>query len=129
MINLSFDELKLIAQIGNIGYYENKLKEHFMKALSKPKPERPKPKPKSQTPKPEKSKPKTKLQTPKPKTKPKPKPEPEPEPKIKVKVNKKWLKNRKDFDKLRHKFSKKETDRYRKLFMLLKIKNVFLGQE
>ena len=123
MINLSFDGLKLIAQIGNISYYENKFKEHFIKVLSKPKPERAKPKPKSQTPKLEKSKPKTKLQT------PKPKPEPEPEPKIKAKVNKKWLKNRKDFIKLRHKFSKKEKDRYRKLFMLLKIKNVFLSQE
>ena len=105
IINLSFEELKLLAQIGNISDYENKSKEHFIKALSEPKPERLGPKPKSQTPKPEKWKPKTKLQTPKPKTKPKPKPEPEPEPKITVKVNKNWLKNRKDFDKLRHKFS------------------------
>ena len=37
------------------------------------------------------------------------KPKPEPEPKMEVKVNKKWLKKvRKDFDKLRHKFSKKK---------------------
>ena len=54
MINLSFDELKLLAQIGNISDYENKSKEHFIKALSEPKPERLGPKPKSQTPKPEK---------------------------------------------------------------------------
>ena len=88
MINLSFDELRLIAQIRNISDYENKSREDLMKALSEPKPETPKPKPKQTS---------------------KPKPKPEPEPKMEVKVNKKWLKKvRKDFDKLRHKFSKKK---------------------
>ena len=38
MINLSFDELRLIAQIRNISDYENKSKEDLIKALSKPKP-------------------------------------------------------------------------------------------
>ena len=38
MINLSFNELKLIAQYRNISEYENKFKEDFIKALSKPKP-------------------------------------------------------------------------------------------
>ena len=57
------------------------------------------------------------------------KPKPEPEPKIEVKVNKKKLeKLRKDFDELRHKFSKKEIDT-EKLFMLLKTKNVFLNRK
>ena len=104
MINLSFDELRLIGQIRNISDYENKSKEDLIKALSEPKPETPKPdaKPKSQTPKP---KPETK---PKQTSKPKPKPKPEPEPKIDEKVNKKrFEKSRKDFDELRHKFSKK----------------------
>ena len=54
MINLSFDELKLIAQIRNISDYENKSKEDLIKALSKPE------------------------------TKPKPKPEPESKPEIRV---------------------------------------------
>ena len=44
MINLSFDELRLIAQIRNISDYENKSKEDLIKALSEPKPET-KPKP------------------------------------------------------------------------------------
>ena len=88
MINLSFYELRLIAQIRNMSDYENKSREDLMKALSEPKPETPKPKPKQTS---------------------KPKPKPEPEPKMEVKVNKKWLKKvRKDFDKLRHKFSKKK---------------------
>ena len=71
-INLSFDKLRLIAQIRNISDYKFKSKEDFIKVLSKPeaKPQAPKP----QTPKP-------KPQTPKPETKPKPK--------IEVKVNKK----------------------------------------
>ena len=73
MINLSFDELRLISQIRNISDYENKSKEDLIKALSEPKPETPKPdtkpKPKSQT---QKQKPKTK---PKQTSKPKPKPE------------------------------------------------------
>ena len=47
-INLSFDKLKLIAQLRNISDYENKSKEDLIKALSKtkPKPETPKPEPK-----------------------------------------------------------------------------------
>ena len=66
MINLSFDELRLIAQIRNISDYEKKSKEDLIKALSEPKPETPisetKPKPetlKSKIPKTRK-KPKTK---------------------------------------------------------------------
>ena len=112
MINLSFDELRLIAQVRNISSYENKSKEDLLKALSETKPETPKPKiPKPETPK---------LKTPKlissklkiSKLKiPKPKPRPE------IRVNKKKLKKlRKDFDELRHKFDKKEIDRYRKAF-------------
>ena len=44
MINLSLDELRLIAQIRNISDYENKSKEDLIKALSKtkPKPQTPK---------------------------------------------------------------------------------------
>ena len=81
MINLSFDELRLIAQIRNISDYQNKSKEDLIKALSKTKPKL-EPKPKPQTPKPE------------------PKPE--------IRVNKRKLKKlRKDFDELRYKFSKK----------------------
>ena len=55
MINLSFDELRLIAQIRNISDYENKSKEDLIKALreAKPKPQTPKPEPKPQTPKPD----------------------------------------------------------------------------
>ena len=59
MINLSFDELKLIAQFRNISDYENKSKEDLTKALSEPKLESPKPQiskpqiPKPETPKPE----------------------------------------------------------------------------
>ena len=45
MINVSFDQLRLIAQIRNISNYENKSKEDLIKALSEPKPETPKPKP------------------------------------------------------------------------------------
>ena len=108
MINSSFDELKLIAQIRNISGYENKSKEDLIKALSEPKSESPKP----EIPKPEIPKLKTlKLKTPKlissklkiSKLKiPKPKPRPE------IRVNKKKLKKlRQDFDELRHKFDKK----------------------
>ena len=70
MINLSLDELRLIAQIRNISDCENKSKEDLIKALSetKPKPEPPKPE----------TKPK---QIPKPQT---PKPEPEPKPELRV---------------------------------------------
>ena len=42
MINLSFDELRLIAQARNISDYENKSKEDLIKALSEKKPETPK---------------------------------------------------------------------------------------
>ena len=126
MINLLFDQLKLIAQIRHISDYENKSKEDLTKALSKtkpkpktktkPKPETPKtetkpqitkPEPKPQTPKPvtPKSKPKTaKPQKSKPQT-PKPKLEPKPE----IRLNQRKLKKiRKHFDELRYKFSKKE---------------------
>ena len=52
MINLSFDELRLIAQIRNISSYENKSKEDLIKALSETKPEILKPGiPKPETPK------------------------------------------------------------------------------
>ena len=66
MINLSFDEIRLIAQIRNVSDYESKSKEDLIKALSEPKPETPKPKPETLKPKPE---------TPKPKPEKKPKPE------------------------------------------------------
>ena len=52
MINVSFDELRLIAQIRNISDYENKFKEDLVKVLSGPKPETPKPKPETPKPKP-----------------------------------------------------------------------------
>ena len=90
MINLSFDELRLMTQIRNISNYENKSNEDLIKALSEPKPEIPKPEtsktetPKTETPKPEKTK-------------------------LEIRVNKrKFKKLRKDFDELRHKFSKKK---------------------
>ena len=103
MINLSFDELRLIAQIRNISDYQNKSKEDLIKALSKTKPKL-EPKPKPQTPKPE------------------PKPE--------IRVNKRKLKKlRKDFDELRHKFSKKEIDRYRKAFYVAKNKKYLFESE
>ena len=77
MINLSFDELKLIAQVRNISGYENKSKEDLIKALSEPKSESPKSEiPKTEIPKPEIPKPET--------IKPKPRPE--------IRVNKKKLK-------------------------------------
>ena len=53
MINLSLDELRVIAQIRNISDYENKSKEDLIKALSEPKPEAPKPK--HEKPKPNKN--------------------------------------------------------------------------
>ena len=104
MINLSFDELRLIAQIRNVSDYENKSKEDLTEALSKTKP-------KPQTPKPE----------PKPQT---------PEPKPETKVNKRKLeKLRKDFDELRHKFSEEEIDRYRKAFYNVKnYKNLSMSE-
>ena len=95
MINLSFDELRLIAQIRNISDYENKSKEDLIKALSEPKPETPKP-----------------------------------EPKPEIRVNKRKLKKlRKDFDELRHKFSKKEIKEYRKAFYNVKnYKNISISE-
>ena len=117
MIHLSFDELRLIAQIRNISDYENKSKEDLAKALSGPKPEASKPKPETPKPKP---KPET-LKPEKPRTRKKAKPEPEP--KIRAKTDKRKLKKlTKDFDELRHKFSKNEIDKYRKAFCVVKNK-------
>ena len=82
MINLSLDELRLIAQNRKIRDYENKSEKDLNKALSKPKP--------------------------------------------KIKIDKKKLDEiRKEFNELRHKFSKKEIDKYRKLFMILKTIDIF----
>ena len=80
MINLSFDELRQIAQIRNISDYENKSIEDLIKALSETKP-KPEAKPKPQTPKPEPI-PQTPKLEPKPQT---PKSEPE------IKVNKRKI--------------------------------------
>ena len=77
MINLSLDELRLIAQNRNLRDYGNKSEIDLIKALSKPKP--------------------------------------------KIKTDKKKLEEiRKDFNKLRHVFSKKEVDKYRKAFYDIK---------
>ena len=77
MINLSSDELRLLAEIRNTTDYVNKSKEDLIKALSETKP-----------------KPETKPQTPKPQI-PKAKPEAKPE----IWVNKRKLKKLiKDFD-------------------------------
>ena len=81
MINLSLDELRLVAQIRNISNYENKSKKDLIKALSEPQPK------------------------------------PEPKPKI---MNKKFEEIWKDFNEFRHRFSKKEIDRYRKAFYDIK---------
>ena len=67
MINLSLNELRLIAQIRNINGYENKSKEDLIiKALNEPKleikPETPKTEIKPKTSKPE-TKPETKSET------------------------------------------------------------------
>ena len=104
MVNLSFDELRLIAQLSNISDYENRSKVDLIKALSEPKPETPKlEKLKQQTPKSRKLK---------------PKPKPEPEKKIRVKIYKKKLKkHRKDFDELRHEFDKKRNAQIQKSFL------------
>ena len=125
MINLSLNELKLIAQIRNISDYENKSKEDLIKALSEPisetlKPETSETKPKT-TPK-QILKPKTPKATPETKPKTTPKQTPKPETKIEIKVNSKKLeKLRKDFDELRHKFSNKdEIKDYRKAFHIAK---------
>ena len=106
MMNLSLDELRLIAQIRNISDYQSKSKEDLIKALSEPEPDT---KPKADT---------------------KANPEPEPEPKIEIKFNRRKLKKlRKDFDELRHKFSKKEIDRYRKAFYVAKNKKYLSESE
>ena len=99
MIDLSLDKLRLITQSRNVSDYANKSKEDLKKALNE---SEPKPKPEIK---------------PKPKTKLKPEPKPKPELKIEIKVNGKKLKKLgKDFDELRHKFSKKEIKEYRKAF-------------
>ena len=73
MINLSLDDLKLIAQNRNMQGYENKSEEDLIKMLCEPKP--------------------------------------------KTSITKKRLKEiGKDFGELRHKFSKKEIDKFRKNF-------------
>ena len=125
MINLTFDELRLIAQVRNISSYENKSKEDLIKALSEPKSESPKPEiskpeiPKPEIPKPEIPKLKApelkaskiislKLKISKSKI-------PKPKPRLEIRVNKKKLKN--FFDELRHKFDKKEIDMYLKSFL------------
>ena len=130
MINLLFDELKLIAQVRNISNYENKSQEDLIKALSEPKSESTKPK----IPKPEIPKLKTlKLKTPKlisSKLKISKLKTPKPKPRSKIRVNKKKLKKlRQDFDELRHKFDKKEIDRYRKAFYDVKNYEKFLYQK
>ena len=81
----------------------------MIKVLSETKPGTPKSeRPKLETPK-----------IPKPETPKTPKPKPE------IRVNKKKLKKlRQDFDELRHKFSKKEIDRYRKAFYDAKNKKI-----
>ena len=116
MINLSFDELRLIAQVRNISDYENKSKEDLIKVLSEPKSEPLKPEvSKPKIPKPEIPKLKipkvilSKLKISKSIIR-KPRPE--------IKVNKKIFKKlRKDFDEFwRYTFDKKEIDRYRKAF-------------
>ena len=100
------------------------------KTETKPKPEiKPETKPKQtlkQIPKPE-TKPKPEArQIPKPETKPKP----EPEPKIQVKVYKRRLKKLiKDFDELRHKFSKEEIKKFRKAFYVAKNKKYLSESE
>ena len=73
MINLSLDELKLVAKNRNINDQENKSEENLIKLLSEPKP--------------------------------------------KIIINKKKLEEtKKYFSELRHKFSEKEIDKYRKSF-------------
>ena len=135
MINLSFDELRLIAQVRNTSGYENKSKEDLIKALSEQKPEIPKPEmPKPETPKPETPKLKTpKLKTPKLilwKVKISKLKILKPKPRQEIIVNKKKLKKlRKDFDELRHKFDKSKQRGTEKLFMMLKTMKMFLYQK
>ena len=48
----------------------------------------------------------------------------------KIRINKKKLEEiRKDFNKLRHKFSKKEIDKYRKAFYDIKTIDIFQHQK
>ena len=77
MINLSFDELRLIAQIINIRDYKNKSREDLIKVLSEPKTNQKHQNHKHTKPKSQASKPK-----PKPEAKPKPKPKLVPELKV-----------------------------------------------
>ena len=80
MINLSLDELKLVAKNRNIRNYGNKSEKDLIKILSEPKP--------------------------------------------KIKINKKKLEEiRKYFKELRHTFSRKEIDAYRKLQTSFNIRN------
>ena len=75
MINLSLDELKLVAKNRNIRDYESKSEKDLIKVLSELNP--------------------------------------------KIRINKKKLEEiRKYFNELRHKFSKKEIDKYRKINIL-----------
>ena len=99
MINLSFDELRIIAHIRNMSDYENKSKEDLIKAFRET---APKPEPKPQTPK--------------------------PVPEIRVN-KKKLKELRKDFDKLRHKFLKNEQIGTEKLFIMLENTKIFLYQK
>ena len=86
MLNLSLDELKLIAESRNRRDYENKSKKDLIKVLSEPKP--------------------------------------------KIGISKKKLEEiRKDFNKLRHKFSKAEIDEYRKRFYDIKTTDIFQPQK
>ena len=87
MVNLSLDELRLMAENRNMKRgYENKSEKVLIKALSEPKP--------------------------------------------KIRINKKKLEEiRKDFNELRHKFSKKEIDKYRKTFHDIKDYRIFLNQK
>ena len=79
----------------------------MIKALSEPKSET-KPKPEA--------KPKQTS-----KTKPESKPKPKPEPKLERRINKRKLGEfRKDFDELRHKFSRREIQEYRNTFYNIK---------
>ena len=81
MINLSLDELRLVAKNRNINDYENKSEENLIKLLSEPKP--------------------------------------------KIIINKKKLEEtKKDFSKLRHKFSEKEI-----VFMTYKTTDMFQQQK
>ena len=83
-INLSLNELRLIAEHRNISDYENKSTKDLIKALRGSRP------------------------------------------RLGIKKNK--LKEiKEDFYNLRHKFSKKDADKYRKLFMILKIIDIFLN--